>query len=58
MGGWEEAIVWQERAKRAEEALRQIRGWRELRDGPEFPVARVEEIADEVLDRLAPTYTD
>jgi hypothetical protein len=41
------------RVEELEEALRSIRGWRELRDTNEFPVQRVEKIVDEALSAKA-----
>jgi hypothetical protein len=42
-----------ERVRELEEALRSIRGWRELRDTTEFPVQKVEKIVDEALSATA-----
>lgn len=45
----EKLVNLSEENARLREALRSILGWRELRNGKEFPIARIEEIADEAL---------
>lgn len=53
-GYWESLInentVLRARVVRLEEALKEILGWRELRDTTEFPIERVEGIARRALE--------
>jgi len=45
-------IQCQQRNKALDEALRQILGWRELRNTNEIPIERIEDIARKALTQL------